>query len=637
MRRAQLEVDGRTVTVSNLDKVLYPEAGMRKADVIDYVLRAAAAMLPHLTARPVTRLRRPGGVPTAPFFEKALPAGAPEWIPRYTVEHTDHRTVYPVVESAADLVWLAQLTAVELHVPQWRIDLTDGPDRRTRRLVLDLDPGPGVSLRDCARVAVDIRAMLDDVGLASYPVTSGGTGIHVYARTETPMRTRSARAVARQIATTLAQTHPRTVTATMAKAERDGRVFIDWSQNSAAKTTAAPYSLRDAATPLVAAPRSWDELSDTGLAQLTPGDVLRRIDAHGDLLAGLESDGPPHGRPDPEVVDLGAYRRDARPPARAGAERGKASRTDLLALRPMLASDAPVDGLGDDWAYEGKWDGYRTLIRVLDGRTRLISRTGADITDEFPQFATIGERLRRDGRPVDAVFDGEIVALDDAGITDFALLTSGRRTPGRADLRVRVFDILHFDGVDLWSAPFDVRREVLDAVDVTALGPLVEVPPLLAGPADAAVREARANGWEGIVAKRRDAPYSGGRRSPSWRKQKNWRDVEVVVGGYRTGRGSTSRIGSLLVGLPAETGLRYVGRVGTGFTDAELADLAAELAPLRIGRSPFIDVDAPVAGSATWVLPTLVADVRFMNWTSTGHLRHPSWRGIRRDKLPGDL
>jgi bifunctional non-homologous end joining protein LigD len=144
---------------------------------------------------------------------------------------------------------------------------------------------------------------------------------------------------------------------------------------------------------------------------------------------------------------------------------------------------------------------------------------------------------------------------------------------------------------------------------------------------------------EGVVAKRRSSIYQQGRRSASWLKHKNWSDIEVVIGGWRPGRGSRENtIGSLLLGLPEETGLRYVGRVGTGFTDAALASLAQELEPLRISRSPFLEkLDRPVASTAIWVLPKIVGEVRFMDWTTTGHLRHPSWRGIRRDKLPGDL
>ncbi|MBM7365650.1 non-homologous end-joining DNA ligase [Gordonia hydrophobica] len=659
MTRSQLEVDGRSVALTNLEKVLYPDTGTRKFDVVDYYIRIAEAMLPHLASRPVTRKRWPGGTESAPFFEKTLPAGTPDWVARFTIEHAERKTVYPVVRSAADLVWLAQVAALELHVPQWRIDLSDDVDRRTDRIVLDLDPGPGVRLDECARVAIDIKGMLDGAGLPSFPVTSGSKGIHVYARLAAPVRSESARAVAKQIATAMAQTSPQTVTAVMAKAQRDGKVFIDWSQNTAAKTTLAPYSLRGRSRPFAAAPRTWDELTEPGLTQLEFTDVLDRYDLDGDLLAELSGAASPRIAPAPAddtVIDLGEYRKKhssrsrrasaTPPPPDTVAPHPTAPsplarptvRSALLELRPMLATDDPIDGLADDWAYEGKWDGFRTLIRVIGGRARLISRSGNDLTGDFPELTVVADCLRRDGEPVDAVLDGEIVAVNSAGITDFSLLASRKRTAEPHELRVHLFDVLYLDGVELWDQPWDVRREVLDSLDYFDGEPLIDVPPLLPGPAEVAVAVARERGWEGVVAKRRAARYTSGRRSPDWRKQKNWNSVEVVIGGYRPGRGSESRIGSLLVGLPAERGLRYLGRVGTGFTDAELDDLLEELRPLQISRCPFVDdIDKPVAGSATWVLPKLVADVAFMDWTSTGHLRHPSWRGIRRDKLPGDL
>ncbi|WP_347957250.1 non-homologous end-joining DNA ligase [Gordonia aichiensis] len=653
MARSELDVDGHRIALTNLDKVLYPQTGTRKFEVVDYYLRVADAMLPHLASRPVTRKRWPGGVDSAAFFEKAVPAGVPDWVARFTIEHADRRTVYPVVRSAADLVWLAQVAALELHVPQWRIDLSDDTDRRADRIVLDLDPGPDVGLDRCASVALDIRALLADVGLPSFPVTSGSKGIHVYARLAAPVRTESARAVAKQVATALAQANPTTVTAVMAKTERAGRVFIDWSQNSAAKTTLAPYSLRGRDRPWVAAPRSWDELADPGLRHLLATEVLDRLDTAGDLLAGLSDRVPRVAAPiDDAVIDLGEYRktrgrrpgavaRPSPPPARpVPAPPVPAVMPDLIALRPALAADDPIDGLSDDeWAFEGKWDGFRVLVRIIGGRLQLVSRSGTAFDTDFPELSAIAEHaVRADGTAVDIVLDGEIVALNDAGVADFALLTSRRRTAAPRPLRLLLFDVLYLDGVRLWEQPWRVRREILESLPYFRTEPLVEIPDLLSGPADHAAATARARGWEGVVAKRRDAPYPVGRRTSDWRKHKNWNDVEVVIGGYRPGRGSDSRIGSLLVGLPVERGLRYLGRVGTGFTDADLDALLDELAPLRISRCPFVDdIDRPVATSAVWVLPKLVADVAFMNWTSTGHLRHPSWRGLRRDKLPGDL
>ncbi|MFT3716601.1 MAG: non-homologous end-joining DNA ligase [Gordonia sp. (in: high G+C Gram-positive bacteria)] len=658
MAGSELEVDGHLITVTNLDRVLYPETGTRKYDVIAYYLAVADAMLPHMTLRPVTRKRWPSGVPradgagaAAPFFEKNLPVSAPDWIARFTIAHSNEGKTYPVACSAADLVWFAQMAALELHVPQWRTDLVEEQIPRTDRLVLDLDPGPGVPLSQVAQVASTIREVLADAGMTAYPVTSGGSGMHVYANLPSVVRTDSARTLAKEIATGLQQAHPDDITASMAKDAREGRVFIDWSQNSAAKTTLAPYSMRGRERPWAAAPRTWAELDDPGLRQLLYSEVIERLTADGDLLAGLDGSPPPPAAPtdradpparppshgDHGVVDLGEYRsRHASPPAGITADRSDSGGI-VVPLRPMLAVDEGIAGLtDDDWAFEGKWDGYRVLARILDGRIRLQSRSGIDMTADFPELDVLTDALAGH----DVILDGEVVALDDAGRTDFTLLASRRKRPGEFTLKLLLFDVLHLDGRDLESLPWEQRRAMLDGLAPLLAGSPAEIPPLIDGPGAAAADHARSNGWEGVVAKRRSSPYRQGRRSADWRKAKNWNDVSVVIGGYRLGRGESNArtLGSLLVGLPEETGLRYVGRVGTGFTQAQAADLLAELRPLEISICPFVDtLDRPVASSATWVLPKLVADVRFMDWTSTGHLRHPSWRGVRRDLLPGDL
>lgn len=662
----ELEVDGHSIALTNLERVLYPEAGTRKFDVISYYLAIADALLPHLAQRPVTRKRWPSGTASPSFFEKSLPAGTPPWIPRFSLEHSSGDKAYPVATSAAVLVWLAQNASLELHVPQWRIDLSDDEARRTDRMVIDLDPGPDVPLRQCGQVALAIRDVLADAGMSSYPVTSGGKGIHIYARLPGAVKAESARAVAREIATALEKAYPEDVTASMSKQVRPGRVFLDWSQNSASKTTLSPYSLRGREQPWVAAPRSWSELADHDLSQLLYSEVLERFSADGDLLAGLDGDVPVVPAGAGEVVNLGAYRRHRGAPSTRATRSARdpsppeprpsppelrpsppelrrrdsetvAPPTLAAGMRPMLAVDEAIDGLAKaEWAFEGKWDGYRILAHFAGGQARLLSRSGIDMTADFPELAELGASLSG----LEGVLDGEVVAINGAGETDFGLLSSRRKRVGEYHLKLLLFDVIALDGTPLETAPWEQRRAMLEALAPRFAGnPNVEIPALLGGSAGDAIATAKRNGWEGVVAKRRSSPYRFGARSPDWRKQKNWNDLEVVIGGFRYGReGNSKGLGSVIVGLPEATGLRYVGRVGTGWTQAQAAEILAELKPLTISRCPFLGgIDAPVTSSANWVLPKLVADVQFMNWTSTGHLRHPSWRGIRRDKLPGDL
>ncbi len=284
--RATIEVDGHALALTNLRKVLYPETGTTKADVIGYFAEVAHAMIPHVAGRPVTRKRWPEGVHVAPFFHKDLGKGVPSWVTRKVIEHSDGPKYYPVVDSPATLAWLGQIAALELHVPQWRFDAHDGignPDR----LVFDLDPGPGVELSDCAEVARAVKARLGDGVLV--PVTSGSKGMHLYARLDGSQTSDEASAWAKEIAEAIEADMPKLVTSRMARALRPGKVFIDWSQNNASKTTIAPYSLRGRERPTVAAPRTWDELDDPDLRHLDYREVLRLLADAPDPMQGLES------------------------------------------------------------------------------------------------------------------------------------------------------------------------------------------------------------------------------------------------------------------------------------------------------------------------------------------------------------
>lgn len=276
-----LEVAGRRLRVTSLDRVLYPSDGVTKATVIAYYVHMAERMLPHLRRRPVTRIRWPAGVEGDRFFEKQLSKGAPNWIETLTLEHSDGPVTYPLAHESATLAWFGQQNSLELHVPQWR---WHGDRQQVDRLVLDLDPGPRVTLAGCARLALWFKEQLDADGMVSVPVTSGSKGIHVYARWRaSEHRSTSSTEYAKTLAERAVEAFPSGATATMSRSERPGKVFIDWSQNNPSKTTVAPYSLRGRAHPFIAAPRTWDELSSDDLRHLLMGEALDRLD-HPDPL-----------------------------------------------------------------------------------------------------------------------------------------------------------------------------------------------------------------------------------------------------------------------------------------------------------------------------------------------------------------
>ncbi|HYI54241.1 MAG TPA: ATP-dependent DNA ligase [Microlunatus sp.] len=789
-------VDGHVIKLTNLDKVLYPVTGTTKADVIGYYAEIAAIMLPHVVDRPATRKRWPDGVgdgsrePTV-FFNKDLAKGTPDWVTRFKIAHRDHDNLYPAVNDLATLTWLGQLAALEIHVPQWQFG-KNGQPRNPDRLVLDLDPGEGVSLAQCAEVARWAQEILTDIGHAPVPVTSGSKGIHLYAPLDGSLNSEQATDVARELARALEADHPDTVTATMKRSLRTGKVFIDWSQNNGAKTTVAPYSLRGRLHPTVAAPRTWEELADPALDQLEYAEVLQRIADGPDPLAAMAGPSPavvdrlstyrsmrdPAKTPEPvpatppsggrgdtfviqehharrlhydfrlehdgvlvswavpkgpptdtgdnrlavqtedhpleyatfagsiprgeygggsvAIWDSGTYElhkwRDGKEvivtlhgqptgglggqvrsyalihtggggsqpeknwlmhlmtekPAYGPVGRG-ATGDDLpfpAEVLPMLATPstpAEVEASQDEYAYEMKWDGVRSLVYLAGGRTRLVSRRGRDDTPAYPDVveALTGVQVET------AVLDGEIVVTDETGRPSFGLLQNRINLTRPADIQraaatwpaqLMVFDILELNGRSLVREPYERRREILGTTIPGTVGGRVQVPPVFDGDLQAALDTSRALDLEGIVAKRLGSVYQPGRRGRTWLKIKLHHSQEVVIAGWRPGQGRRDGgIGSLLLGVPTDAGLLYVGRVGSGLNGRQLTELEQLLTPLARRDNPLIEVPREDARDAHWVEPELVGEVSYSELTGPGRLRHPVWKGLRTDKTPAEV
>ncbi len=829
-RQQTVSVEGRPLRLSNLDKVLYPASGTTKADVLAYYAAVAPHLIHHAARRPVTRKRWVHGVgtpddPGEAFFQKNIGDSTPEWVQRGAIQHRDHANVYPMVNDLATLTWLGQIAALEIHVPQWRFDV-DGEAGRPDRMVLDLDPGNGVGLAECAEVARLARPILQDMGLDPFPVTSGSKGIHLYCALPGRQTSEQVSAVAHELARALEADHPDLAVSDMKRALRSGKVLVDWSQNNGNKTTVSPYSLRGRFSPTVAAPRTWEELEDADLGQLDHREVLQRLADLGDILApatspavasgddGAVTDrlstyrsmrdaartpepvpdgvgapggnsfviqehharrlhydfrlehegvlvswalpkGPPltpdknhlavrtedhplaygsfegsipkgeygagevsvwdagtfelekwrdgkevictlHGKPDGGLAQAGnPVRRYAligtgggaggksnwlihlmkeqpepgadveqdregeeRPgasdagtgPAKtAGTSSGSATPASPPARqeipRPMLATLGSEQAIPDpgEWAYEMKWDGVRCIAVVAGGTVTLTSRNGIDATVTYPELGNLGGLLSAES----AVLDGEIVALNVKGRPDFSLLQTRMKLVHRAEIeagrirtpvRLMLFDLLELDGNDLTGLEYCQRRELLErAVDEAEDGS-VQVPPALDATLEEAVEASRQLGLEGILAKRLTSDYQPGTRSASWVKIKHLRTQEVVVVGWRPGKGSrASKVGSLLVAVPDGVDLRYVGRVGSGLTERDLAEVGARLKRLARRTAPLDGVPTADASDAHWVRPALVGEVQYSEHTGTGRLRHPVWRGWRPDKTPSDV
>ncbi|MEC5181698.1 ATP-dependent DNA ligase [Arthrobacter sp. CG_A4] len=816
--KQRVRVAGREIVVTNLDKVMYPETGTTKADVLAYYAAVAPVLIPAAANRPATRKRWVHGVGTAAapgemFFQKNLDDSTPGWVPRSSIKHKERTIQYPLVNDPATLAWLAQIAALELHVPQWRVD-SRGNQLPPDRLVLDLDPGEGAGLAECAEVARLARAILQDVGLDPVPVTSGSKGIHLYAALDGTRSSEQISEFAHELARSLEADHPDLAVSDMKKTLRTGKVLVDWSQNSAAKTTIVPYSLRGRPRPLVAAPRTWRELGVPSLQQLDYREVAQRVGAGKDPFAaisggkhpGSQAAGSPSAGPDDdggggasdsrlelyrtkrnagatpepftaerhrepdggtrrekfviqehhasrlhfdfrlerdgvlvswalpkgvptskttnhlavqtedhpldyadfegtipkgqygagsvsiwdrgyydyekwiagkEVIatltgsddgGLGGTRRFAlihtgrggdqwlihlmdnewsKPghPAEAAPVSGDGGPVqpapDLADVSPMLASSGTTADLPDkDWQFELKWDGVRALVVGDADRIRLISRNGKDMSASYPELTD-----RSCWPEQDFIADGEIIAVGPAGRPDFGLLQGRMKLIRPADVakaqastpvRLMLFDLLADGGRDLRRLPLSERRAGLERFFHPSGCP-AELSDVIDGDIRSILESAEELGLEGVMAKRTDGRYVGA-RSRSWLKLKFERTQEVVIGGWRPGKGEREQsVGSLLLGIPDGPKLRYVGRVGSGFSTRELKELRQKLDALPRKTSPFAEVPAADASDAHWVSATLVGEVTYGEWTGSGKLRHPVWRGWRPDKDPADV
>ena len=284
-KRQEVDIDGHRVSLSNLDKVLYPDAAFTKGHVIEYYTRVAPVLLPHLRGRPLTLKRYPNGVDGGHFYEKQCPSHRPDWVATSLLGDIN----FCMANDLPTLVWLANLADLELHT-----SLALADDYGTPTVIaFDLDPGPPATIVECAEVALELRLIFEHLGMQAFPKTSGSKGMQVYVPLNTPTAYDVTRPFARGLAELLERRRPELVVSEMKRSVRGGKVFVDWSQNTSFKTTVNVYSLRALPQPTVSTPLTWQEVEavlesrDPGDLVFTSADVLERVAEHGDLFAGV--------------------------------------------------------------------------------------------------------------------------------------------------------------------------------------------------------------------------------------------------------------------------------------------------------------------------------------------------------------
>jgi bifunctional non-homologous end joining protein LigD len=298
--KTAVEVDGRTLSLTNLDKIFYPKAGVTKADVIHYYAQIAPYLLPHLHDRAITMKRYPDGVDGDYFYEKEAPSHRPKWVQTTKVAKGSGDSInYCMINDLPSLVWVANLADLELHT--FLHQATD--DDRPTMMAFDLDPGPPADIVLCCKIALSLKAVFDELGLQSFAKTSGSKGLQIYLPLNTPTTYEKTKTFAHTLAGRLEEEHPDEVVSNMKKSSRQGKVFIDWSQNDDHKTTVSVYSLRAKEQPTVSTPVFWEEVAQSSKKNrplsFTSDDVLARADKHGDIFApvlSLKQKLPPVGK-----------------------------------------------------------------------------------------------------------------------------------------------------------------------------------------------------------------------------------------------------------------------------------------------------------------------------------------------------
>jgi bifunctional non-homologous end joining protein LigD len=281
-KAVEVEVEGRKLRLTNLDKVLYPAIGFTKGQVVDYYTRVAPVLLPHLRGRALTLKRYPNGVEGKYFYEKQKPSHAPEWVRSVPIEMGERTIDFVVCDDLSTLVWLANLADLELHPS---LALADDPERPTV-MAFDLDPGPPAGLEQCREVALLLRDTLAQLGLECFPKSSGSKGMQLYVPLNSGVTYDDTKPFAHALTQLLERQHGELVVSSMKRGVREGKVLIDWSQNSRHKTTVAVYSLRARERPTVSTPVAWEEVED-GDSRLVfeAGEILDRVAERGDLFA----------------------------------------------------------------------------------------------------------------------------------------------------------------------------------------------------------------------------------------------------------------------------------------------------------------------------------------------------------------
>lgn len=583
------KIDGRDLKLSNLEKVLYPQDGIVKAQIIEYALNMSTRILQFAAHRPLTLIRYPDGVDGLSFYSKNSPDHTPDWIVKSTLPWDDEN-VYSILTSTPDVVYFANLAALELHITNARFPTIDFPDH----FVIDIDPSEGIDFVTMVDIAEEIRSFLELRGFAAYVKTSGSKGIHILIPLVPDTISAEVMTHFRSLLRQFVKTHPVT-TLELSKDKRKGKMFLDLLRNHQGNTTVAPWSLRAKQEASLSMPLPWSVLQEINHAKWF---TISNYQEHKELFSCWDT-----------FID------DSR-----SLIKSKPNRTGKYL--PMLASAGKKIPDSEKYFFEVKWDGIRVLISKEGKKMTITSRSGRDITKQFPEI-TNPDLWRCNS----CVIDGEIVVLDGEGRPQFSEVISRLHSKHtvKQNAVLYAFDCIEIDGVDITNQPIEKRREALQS--------------LLQQTASLRYSDAFDEGtqlfeaikqrqMEGIMAKKRGSKYHIGNRTNDWLKLKVRQDAVCSILGYTEGSGDRSPyFGSLVLGKEKDGEWIYMGRVGTGFDMKKLEYITTHLKEVEKTKKT-ISEKIDEEHKTTWIEPRLQCEISYASMSSNDTYREPVFKRL---------
>lgn len=610
------EIDGRKLKLSNLSKVLYPKLGITKAEFIQYYLKIAPYILPHLKNRPLTLIRYPDGIEGKRFYSKNKPNWTPNWIKSKQLDKEDDN-IYVMVNNTPSLAWVANLAALELHPMLIRAKAKKNPDH----IIFDLDPPKTSKFKVVKELALKLKPFLESYGYHPFLKTSGGKGLHIYVPIVPKYTQETVLEAIKDLATKYIQID-KTTTLKLNKEKREGKVLLDIYRNHKSQTCVAPYSTRGKPGAPVSTPLFWDELPELKSSQTyTLHTIFDKLEDKGDPWENFEEH---------QVV---LHTDQSQSTDRNKPFLGKNDvPIENINLSPMLATLGKSIPPKSDYIYEIKWDGIRTIITKDKQKVSIISRNGNDLTSKFPE---ISKRIKK--QPLESfIIDGELIILGKSGKPNFSKIVSRMHLKGKSSIALAaqkdkatfyVFDQLYAEGRDIRKYPLEKRRKFLEnnlewSETIRYSSEFKDGKELL--------QAITSKGMEGIMCKKKGSFYSSNTRSSHWLKIKVQNEDQALIIGYTKGKGDRKHLfGSLHLAKKKKEGFQYLGKVGTGFDHSKMKQIASKLGKVPTTKKP-IKEKIDEENNTVWIKPEYICAIKYASLSSNNTYREPVFLSMQK-------